>query len=111
MGTMMALGMTRGSVIRLFTLEGTMHGILAIIIGTIYGLPILYFSAVNGIAMPEAVEQVGLSLNSTLYPVYGIGLFLSTSLIMFISVIIVSFLPTRKIARLKPTEALRGKIA
>ncbi|MBU1100767.1 MAG: FtsX-like permease family protein [Bacteroidetes bacterium] len=111
MGTMMALGMTRGGVIRLFTLEGTMHGILAIIIGTIYGLPILYFSAVNGIAMPEAVEQVGLSLNSTLYPVYGIGLFLSTSLIMFISVIVVSFLPTRKIARLNPTDALRGKIA
>ncbi len=111
MGTMMALGMTRGRVIRLFTLEGTMHGLLAIVLGAIYGIPILIWSASVGIGMPDTVDQTGLSLSTTLYPVYGVGLFFSTSLILFITVVIVSFLPTRKIAKLNPTDALRGKMS
>ena len=108
MGTLMALGMTRGKVIQLFTLEGTMHGILAVLLGALYGIPLLaYFSSV-GLQLPEAVDQAGLSISTNLYPVYTVQLFVVTSLILFISVLIVSFLPTRKIAKLRPTEALRG---
>ena len=59
-GTMMALGLTRGSVIRLFTLEGAMNAVLAALVGVV--------------------------------------------------TTIVSYLPTRQIATLQPTEALRGRL-
>lgn len=111
MGTLMALGMTRWNVISLFTLEGCMLGILAFIIGSIYGIPLLAYLATTGISLPRMVGQVGISLGSVLYPKYGLQLYFVTSIILFISVIIVSFLPTRRITRLKPTDALRGKMS
>lgn len=111
MGTMMAMGMTRGNVISLFTLEGTMHGILAIIVGAIYGIPLMNYTAATGIGLPETMQQVGIAFGSTLYPKYGLQLYIGSSLILFVSVLIVSFLPTRKIAKLKPTDALRGKMS
>jgi ABC-type lipoprotein release transport system permease subunit len=111
MGTLMALGMTRWSIISLFTLEGSFLGILALIMGSIYGIPLLVFMQKTGFAMPSMVQGVGFAIGSTLYPKYGLTLYLGTCLILFISVLIVSFLPTRKITKLKPTDALRGKLS
>ena len=51
-GTLIALGFTRGQVIRLFTLEGALHGILAVILGALYGLPLLWLQARAGFAVP-----------------------------------------------------------
>jgi putative ABC transport system permease protein len=111
MGTLMALGMTRWSVISLFTLEGSMLGILALIAGSLYGVPVLAYVAATGITLPQMMAQTGFAIGSTLYPQYGLRLYVTTSLILFLSVIIVSYLPTRRITHLKPTDALRGKIS
>jgi putative ABC transport system permease protein len=108
MGTLMALGMPRSSVISLFTLEGSLHGLLALIVGAIWGMPLLYLTAVNGFGMPEATDSMGFALPNTLYPSYGLGLLLGTTLVILFTVTLVSFLPTRKIVKLKPTDALRG---
>ena len=35
-GTYVALGMTRGQVVGLFTLEGAMHSVLAALVGAVY---------------------------------------------------------------------------
>jgi len=110
MGTMMALGMTRMKVIVLFTLEGTMHGFLALIAGAVYGIPLLIYTALNGIALLDVSRQTGMAFSPVLYPVYGFGLVLSTTILLLIAVIIVSYLPIRRVARLKPTDALRGKM-
>ena len=40
-GTYVALGMTRGQVVILFTIEGAMHSVLAAIVGAVYGIPLL----------------------------------------------------------------------
>jgi len=109
-GTDIALGMTRGQVIRLFTVEGAMHGVLAALMGAVYGIPLLYYLAVKGFPLPENVDDFGLAIASKIYPYYSIGLVISTTLIIFISVTIVSYIPTRKITRMNPTEAIRGKI-
>jgi ABC-type lipoprotein release transport system permease subunit len=109
-GTLMALGMTRIRVILMFTLEGMLNGILAIGLAMIYGTPLIYLTAKKGIGMPEMVEDYGYALSTRLYPVYSVGLIFSTCIIIMITVAIVSYLPTRKIAKLKPTEALKGKI-
>jgi ABC-type lipoprotein release transport system permease subunit len=52
---------------------------------------------------------MGIALPQTLYPSYGAWLVLGTTLLVLVSVTFVSFLPASKIAKLKPTEALRGK--
>jgi|CZKP01.1.fsa_nt_gi putative ABC transport system permease protein len=110
-GTLMALGMTRWNIISLFTLEGSLLGILAFVSGLIYGVPLLALLAKTGMGLPSMVQNVGSSIPTTLYPKYGIRLYLITTMILFFSVIIVSFLPTRRITKLKPTDALRGKLS
>lgn len=110
MGTLMSMGMTRGKIIQLFTLEGALHSVLAAVVAAIYGIPLLLYSAKNGWAMPEAVDDFGMALGEALFPVYGTGLVIGTTLLILLATTVVSFLPTRKIAKLKPTDALRGKM-
>jgi ABC-type lipoprotein release transport system permease subunit len=110
MGTLMALGFTRGKIIGLFTLEGALHGVLAILIGAVYGLPLLYYMAVKGFSVPGGMEDFGFALGERIFPAYSAGLLLGTTLLVLAVTTLVSFLPTRKIARLKPTDALRGKL-
>jgi ABC-type lipoprotein release transport system permease subunit len=111
MGTLMALGFTRGRVIRLFTLEGALHGVLAAILAALYGIPLLTWYAGQGWAMPEAMDSYGFAIGEKLFPIYSAGLVAGTTLLVLVITTIVSYLPTRRIAKLKPTEALRGRIS
>jgi len=108
-GTLIALGMTRGKVIRLFTLEGAFNGFLAALVAAIYGIPLLIYSVKVGWGMPVNVDDYGFAIAERLFPMYSANLIFGTTLLIFITVTIISFLPTRKIAKLQPTEALRGK--
>ena len=110
-GTYIALGMTRFQVVRLFTAEGTMYSIFATIIGGMYGIPLLWYFAHTGITFPLSGDSVGIIMPSTMYPIYGLGLILGTILAVVISATIVSFLPARKIAKMNPVEALKGKVS
>jgi ABC-type lipoprotein release transport system permease subunit len=109
MGTLMALGMTRGRVIELFTLEGGLHGVLAALVGAVYGIPLLAYTARAGIGMPKMMDSMGFAIGERLYSTYTPGLVLGTTVLVLIVTTIVSFLPTRRIAKLKPTDALRGR--
>lgn len=109
-GTYLALGMTRVEVITIFTIEGSAHSIFAILMGSIYGVPLLIYLQNAGIPMPKTVDSMGVSISEKIFPVYSIGLILSTVLLVIFSATIVSYFPTRKIARLRPTDALKGKI-
>jgi ABC-type lipoprotein release transport system permease subunit len=110
-GTLMALGMTKWSVIVLLTLEGCLQGILSFVVGSLYGFPLLAYLAKKGIILPRMIQQSQFAIGLTLYPKYGPRLYIVTALILFISVIIVSYLPTRRITKLKPTDALKGKLS
>ncbi|MCB0584256.1 MAG: ABC transporter permease [Phaeodactylibacter sp.] len=109
-GTYIALGMTRWQVVGIFTVEGSVYSILAILLGALYGGPLLWYSAKVGWAMPAASTDMGISIAERIYPVYGVGLILFTVLLVVLTATIVSFLPARKIARLNPTDALKGKV-
>ena len=111
MGTMMAMGFTRVKIIQLFTLEGAMHSVLAAVVAAIYGIPLLIYFSKQGWAMPEATDSYGFALGEKLFPTYGAGLVIGTTVLILLVTTIVSFLPTRKIAKLKPTDALRGKLS
>jgi ABC-type lipoprotein release transport system permease subunit len=109
-GTYVALGYTRKEVVMLFTVEGTMHAILAALLATAYGMPFLLWQAKVGWTMPVDTSQFGMAMAPTLYPIYTIGLVVTTVVIITITTAIVSYMPSRKIAKMNPTEALRGKL-
>jgi len=109
-GTYIALGMTRWKVVKIFTFEGTALSLLAIILGTAYGIPLLAYLQSIGIPMPNVVDSTGLAISDKIIPVYSIGLIMSTVLLVVISATIVSYFPTRRISKMNPTDALKGKI-
>jgi ABC-type lipoprotein release transport system permease subunit len=107
-GMLIALGMTRARVIVLFTLEGALHSVLAALLGVVYGGPLFYYLGRNGFSIPGG-DSWGYALGDKLYPAFTAGLVLGTTLLVFIVTTFVSWLPTRKIAKLKPTDALAGR--
>jgi len=109
-GTYIALGYTRREVVGLFTVEGTMHSVLAALLSAAYGLPFLVWQAKAGWTMPLDTSEFGMAIAQTLYPVYSAGLVIVTILIIMTTTAIVSYWPSRKIAKMNPTEALRGRI-
>ena len=111
MGMLMALGMTRGKLIQLFTLEGGLHALLAILVGSLYGIPALTWFAQHGFAMPDYAQDTGFPIGEKIFPEYGAGLVIGTTLLVLISVTVISYLPARRIAKLDPTDALRGRMS
>jgi putative ABC transport system permease protein len=109
-GTYIALGMTRWQVVWLFTIEGAMHSILSVFAAALWGTPLLYLVAKNGFAMPKGAEGYGLTIAEKIFPAYGAGTIIIMALIVMVTTTIVSFIPSRKIAGMKPTDALRGKV-
>ena len=109
-GTYIALGMTRWQVVRMFTAEGGMYSIFATVLGAIYGIPLLVYLSKTGIGFEIPGDQFGIVMAERMYPVYGLGLILGTILLVVLSATIVSFLPARKIAKMNPVEALKGKV-
>ncbi|HIA93938.1 MAG TPA: FtsX-like permease family protein [Candidatus Marinimicrobia bacterium] len=111
-GTLMALGMTRSRVVGLFTLEGGLNAFLAVIMTVVLFGPVLWYFGAYGINMgiDYSEGQMGLIMAKRLIPVYSIGLVLTTTIIVSIIVLIVSYLPSRSIAKMRPTDALRGKV-
>ena len=109
-GTYVALGFTKREVVGLFTAEGAMHAVLAALVAAIYGIPFLYWQAKTGWTLPVEASDYGMAMAQTLYPVYSAGLVASTVLIVLLTTTFVSYWPSRKIAKMNPTEALRGKI-
>ena len=109
-GTHIALGMTRSQVVSLFTVEGTLHAVLAAAVGAVYGIPFLAWQATSGWTMPAQTDNYGFAVAETIYPVYSLGLILATVVIVLVTTTIVSYMPARKISKMKPTDAIRGKI-
>ena len=109
-GTLMAIGMTRSRVVGLFTLEGGLNAVLSAVVTLIVFGPILWYFGVYGIPLPIDYSEMGMIVAKRLIPVYTIGLVVSTTILVSIIVLIVSYIPSRRIARMKPTDALRGKM-
>ena len=109
-GTLMALGMTRSRVVGLFTLEGALNSFLATAMTVVVFGPILWYFGEKGIPLPMDYSEMGLMIAKRLIPVYSIGLIITTTILIAIIVLLVSYLPSRKISKMKPTDALRGKI-
>jgi ABC-type lipoprotein release transport system permease subunit len=109
-GTYIAMGMTRKQVVGIFTVEGGMHAILAIILGALYGFPLLLWTQKTGIKMPEGTDDFGMAAAEHLYPYYSLALVIGSIILVMIATTIVSYMPSRKISKMNPNDAIRGKI-
>jgi putative ABC transport system permease protein len=109
-GTYIALGMTRAQVVGIFTVEGGAHSILATILGAAYGIPLFMLIDKAGLSM-KAAQGTDLPVGDKIFPYYSFSLIIITIILVVISATIVSYLPARKIAKMKPTDALKGKLS
>lgn len=109
-GTYVAMGMTRKQVVSLFTVEGAFHAVLAAIVGAVYGIPLLAYAASSGFKIPEGSDDMGLPMGDVIYPFFSLILIVSTIILVFLITTIVSYLPARKISKMEPTDAIKGKI-
>ena len=109
-GTYISMGMTRRQVVGLFTVEGAMHAVLALMLGAVYGIPILLYIGSKGLGMPEGTDSFGLAAAQRIMPYYSVALVIGTVILVIIATTIVSYMPSRRIAKMNPTEAIRGKI-
>lgn len=109
-GTYIALGMTRWDVVKLFTIEGSSNSLLGAALGAVIGTPIFIYLATHGIQLYDASQNMGITIAETMFPVFGVGLILTTLVLIFLASTLVSFWPARKIANMDPTLALKGKV-
>ncbi len=107
-GTYIALGMTRAQVVGIFTVEGGAHSILAALVGAVYGIPLFMWLAAKGITF--GVDDMGITMAETIFPYYSLGLIAFTTLFVIAAATIVSYIPARRISKMNPTDALRGKV-
>lgn len=108
-GTYIALGMTRTQVVGIFTVEGGAHSILATLLGALYGIPLFLLLDKVGISM-KAAQMTDIPIAETIYPYYSIGLITFTIILVVITATIVSYLPARRISKMNPTDAIKGKL-
>lgn len=107
-GTYIALGLTRSQVVGLFTIEGGAHSILAALLGAAYGIPLFLYLDTIGITF--GAPDMGITIAETIYPYYSLGLIITTIILVVLSATIVSYFPARRISKMKPTDALKGKL-
>jgi len=107
-GTYIALGLTRSQVVGLFTVEGGAHSILAALLGAAYGIPLFLY--LDSIGITFGTPDMGITIAETIYPYYSLGLIITAIVLVVLSATIVSYFPARKISKMKPTDALRGKL-
>ena len=108
-GTLMALGMHKRKVVLLFTIEGAMNAIFAIILTVLLFGPLLYYFSIYGVPLPIDYSDMGLIIAKRLIPIYSMPLLVATALIVFLILLLVSYLPSRKISKMHPVDAIRGK--
>ena len=102
-GTLLAIGMERGSIRTLFLLEGILLGLIGSGIGAIASLALRALLNASGIMLPPPPGATrGNTLHVDFIPVaYGIGF-----AIMSITLLVAAWWPARRAARLNPVEAL-----
>ncbi len=109
-GIYIALGMTRWRVVRMFTIEGASTSILAAGVGAVIGTPLFIYLANTGISFGMNTQSMGLTMAEVIVPVYGVGLVVTTIILVVVASTIVSFWPSKKIANMDVTLALKGKV-
>lgn len=110
-GTLMALGMSKGRIVGLFTLEGCLYMLSAAMFTAIFGMPLFLYFGLSGYKIPESMSGMGVA--GTMEPImcyYAPSMLLSTFVIVLGVTALASWIPARRISRMRATEALLSKV-
>ena len=107
-GTLMALGMDSKRIVRIFTLEGGLAAILALVFSLLLGLPFFIWFQGVGFDVSHLSEST-LPIRETIYPDYQPMEIIYSLITVFLLIVASSWFPVKKITRLDPTLALRGR--
>jgi ABC-type lipoprotein release transport system permease subunit len=107
-GTLMAFGMSPSRVVRLFAVEGSLAAFSAVLVALVLGTIILgWFQSVGLDVSHLAESQIPIRENIFL-KIEPLEVILSM-LVIVVIMILVAWAPVRKISKVNPTEALRGR--
>ncbi len=107
-GTLMAFGMPPGRVVRLFTMEGSLAALAAVIVALVLGTIIFAWFQSVGLDVSHLSEsQIPIRENIFL-KIDPVEVIISMLVIVAI-MILVAWAPVRKISKVEPTQALRGR--
>ena len=84
-----------------FSTRATLNPCLAALMAALYGIPLMIYTARQGWALPDSTDSYGIAIGEKIFPIYSVALVAGTILLVLGITTIVSFLPTRKIAKLK----------
>ena len=107
-GTLMALGMEPQQVVKIFTLEGVLAALWALFFAVVLGVP--FFIWFQGVGFDVShLSEASFPIRETIYPDYQLREILVSVFIVLALIIVSAWLPVKKITRLDPTLALRGR--
>ena len=107
-GTLSAMGMEGGQLIRMFFIEAVMIAAAGAAAGVLLGIAITAPFSVLGLDMGASFEGIDFEVSNVLYPKINLR---STVFVFVYSVTVAalaSLLPSRRAARVSPAEALRS---
>jgi putative ABC transport system permease protein len=107
-GTVSALGMKPGEIVRLFFLEAFFISAIAAFVGVLLGTGITLALSRTGVDLSQAMQGVSFEVNPVIRPRPALR---STVFVFCYSVAVASlasFLPSRRAAKIQPVEALRS---
>ncbi len=106
-GTIAAMGMQSGEIVRLFFLEAFFLALLGTAVGVLFGTGLTLILGITGIDFSSGMQGVDFDISNVIYPVLN---FRSTVVVFFYSVAVASLsslVPTLRAARIEPVDALR----
>lgn len=104
----MAFGMSSNRIVGLFTLEGSLAAFSAVALAVILGVPFFSWFQSVGLDVSHLSESALPVQDKILLDIRPLEVVYSTVIVVAVMVL-VSWIPTRKISRLDPTLALRGR--
>jgi putative ABC transport system permease protein len=107
-GTVSALGMKPGEIVRLFFLEAFFISAISAFVGVLLGTGITLALSRTGMDLSQMLQGVDFEVSPVIRPRLNLR---STVFVFFYSVAVsslASFLPSRRAARIEPVEALRS---
>lgn len=107
-GILMSMGMPKGKILSLFLAEGTMLGLIGSLAGTALGVGLIMILARKGFDMTSAMAGFSWPLDNVIYPSVTPGtVFMGIAMGTAVSAAI-SYLPSRRAARMAPVDAIRS---
>ena len=107
-GTLMALGMEAKKIERMFVLEGSLAAFGAVALGLVLGIPFFIWFQSIGLDISHLSDSTMPVRERVFLDIHFLEVMSSVSLVVLI-MILIAWWPVRKISRLDPTLALRGR--